>query len=76
MKTLEFGKEREKRICPLMYVVKVLFGTSQSRLIFFLLLLLFIGGFFLRLSFICLVVCFFSPSFPETVSYDLVMLVS
>lgn len=44
--------------------------------LFFLLLLLFIGGFFLRLSFICLVVCFFSPSFPETVSYDLVMLVS
>ena len=68
LKTLEFGKERKARICPLMYVVKVLFGTSQSRLIFFsllLLLLLFIGVFFLRLSFICLVVCFFLLRFRK-----------
>ena len=32
---------------------------------FFLLLLLFIGGFFLRLSFICLVVCFFLLRFRK-----------
>ena len=44
-------------------------------LLLLLLLLLFIRGFFLRLSFICLLVCFFSLV-SETVSYDLVMLVS
>ena len=49
--------------------------SKQTDLLLLLLLLLFIRGFFLRLSFICLLVCFFSLV-SETVSYDLVMLVS
>ena len=58
LKTWKFGKERKARICPLMYVVKVLFGTSQSKLFFYYGYLFVV--FFLSLSFICLVVFFFS----------------